>query len=219
MEQREFTQPEIQNNFLSQNQEIAVQKKSGIKRIFLFASLGLLGVAGLLFVTYKIFYLKPAGDQKPIPTLLPVPTETLTPTPTVFEPTVTPIPTKIVVVPSKIPTKIITPTSTPIPPTSTPLPNPPRELRCEISASPMAGPAPLEVTLTYIVLNIGNDAYVTGAQWDFNGDGNWDTDLNINTGRVNYTYSDVGVYTVKLKTKLSDGRITECSSSIGVQPH
>lgn len=181
--------------------------------------MGLLAVAGLIFVAYKSFYVKPVGEQKPIPTLVLVPTGTLTPTPTVFEPTVTPVPTKKAVVPTKIPTKIIAPTLTPIPLTSTPLPNPPRELRCEISANPIAGPAPLEVTLAYTVLNIGDMAYVTGAQWDFNGDGNWDTDLNQDTGRVNYRYSDAGVYTVKLKTILSDGRISECSSSIGVQPH
>lgn len=211
IEQQGFTPLEVQNNFLPQNQEAEVQKKREINKILLFVFLGLMAVAGLLFVVYKSFYVKPAGEQELIPTL--------TPAPTVFEPTVTPVPTKKAVVPTKIPTKIIAPTSTPVPPTATPVANSPNELRCEVSTSPMAGPAPLEVTLAYTVLNIGSDAYVTGVQWDFNGDGNWDTDLNINTGRVNYTYSTVGVYTVRLKTQLSDGRITECSASVAVQPH
>lgn len=59
-----------------------------------------------------------------------------------------------------------------------------------------------------------NNSYITGAQWDFDGNGSWDTDMNISNQSVVHNYPN-GSYTVKLKTKMSDGSTTTtCSNSV-----
>jgi len=154
----------------------------------------------------------------PIPTL--TPTATLTPTnaPTSIPPTL--IPTKK---PTPIATKAPTPTLAPAP-TATPIPNPTNPpsssgASCQVVANPGFGPAPLTVSLSYSVSNLG-ESYVTGIQWDYNGDGNWDSDMSLNNGSVNYTYSTVGVFNPRMRLQLSNGQTTDpCSTSIGVQPH
>lgn len=78
-------------------------------------------------------------------------------------------------------------------------------------------PDPLMVTLVYSFSGEG-DAYMTGAQWDFNGDGNWDTDMSQSNGTVEHTYSSGGNYNVKLRLQASDGSTTDvCSETVSLQ--
>lgn len=154
------------------------------------------------------------------PTLTLIPTQTIVPT-SVIQPTQKNFPTKKPIPNSVKPTSILptlVPTTAPISePTSPPVAH---NLRCEIGASPSSGKAPLTSTLSYVVLDIISNSYVIGAQWDFNGDGNWDTSLNTDTGRVNYTFPEAKSYTVYMRAQLNDGRMTgTCSTTIDVQPN
>lgn len=158
----------------------------------------------------------------PIPSL--TPTLTLVPTQIIIPTSIPKISPKIVPTKKPIPTSVkptsilptLIPTTAPISePTSPPVNH---NLRCEISASLSSGKAPLTSTLAYVVLDIISNSYVTGAQWDFNGDGNWDTSMNTDTGRVNYTFPEAKTYTVYMRAQLNDGRMTDtCSTSISVQ--
>lgn len=184
------------------------------------------GVFGYLFFNNTRKSL-PSVTAEPSPAILPLPTSVLvptaSPTPPEVQPSVAPTPR-----PTKKPTptaiKVPTPTSTPVP-TATPTPNPTvtsstsSGARCQIVANPGFGPAPLTVSLTYSASNLG-ESYVTGIQWDYNGDGNWDSDMSLNNGSVTYTYSTVGVFNPRMRLQLSNGQTTDpCSTSIGVQPH
>lgn len=70
---------------------------------------------------------------------------------------------------------------------------------------------PLMVTLTYSYSGY-NNTYMTGAQWDFDGDGNWDTDMKQSNGTVEHTYGSGGNYNIKLKLQASDGSTTDICS-------
>lgn len=71
------------------------------------------------------------------------------------------------------------------------------------------------VWLTYSLTSSAN-AYMTEAQWDFNGDGTWDTDMSPQNGSITRTF-DNGIHTVKLRLKISNGGITDvCSKNISV---
>jgi hypothetical protein len=60
----------------------------------------------------------------------------------------------------------------------------------------------------------GNN-YVTGVQWDFDGNGSWDTDMAIANGNISHTYPSPGNYTVKMQLQMSDGGFTDvCSKSV-----
>lgn len=74
--------------------------------------------------------------------------------------------------------------------------------------------SPLTVELIYSAQYTGNK-YVTGAQWDFNNDGVWDTDMSLANGTIAHTYPDNNSYVVRLKLQMSDGEITPvCSKTI-----
>lgn len=77
---------------------------------------------------------------------------------------------------------------------------------------------PLFVTLVYSFTSSGSgNVYMTGAQWDFDGDGNWDTDMKQSNGTMEHTYSSGGNYNVKLRLQASDGSTTDiCSKSVTV---
>lgn len=59
--------------------------------------------------------------------------------------------------------------------------------------------------------------YVTGAQWDFEGDNKWDTDMSLSNGTIAHVFSKEGSYNVKLQLQMSDGEITPvCSKTVTV---
>lgn len=75
---------------------------------------------------------------------------------------------------------------------------------------------PLLVTLTYSFTGYGN-VYMTGAQWDFDNNGTWDTDMSQSNGTAEQTYSSGGTKNVRLQVKGSDGNITDvCSKSFNL---
>jgi hypothetical protein len=164
---------------------------------------------------YSLKPIEPGELEKPTPTPILTPTPTLAPTPILNLKKPTPTPTVFRLTPTSAPTA--GPTT---PPTSTPIPEPENKLRCEINVDPQGGPDPLTVNMSYVVLYIGNDAYVTGIQWDFENDGSWDTDLSLANSSVSHTYVGVGIYTIRMQVRLSDGRMTDaCFRSIAVQSH
>lgn len=152
----------------------------------------------------------------------------ITPTPSP-EPTQTPSPSpKPTLIPTRKATSIPIQNSTPVPVQSTPIPTQTQvsapeptaqALRCEVVANPKNEGVPQTYNLIYSAFYSGSNNYVTGAQWDFNGDGNWDTDLSLLNGNVNYTYSTPGIYTINLKVQDNTGATANCSKQIGVQPH
>lgn len=90
---------------------------------------------------------------------------------------------------------------------------------CEINPDKLSGTAPLLVNLTYgATYSGGTDNYVTNVQWDFEGDGNWDTPLDYNSQHVNHTYAQPGNYTIKMRLQTKDGYISDiCTKNITVQ--
>ncbi|HPJ16660.1 MAG TPA: PKD domain-containing protein [Candidatus Woesebacteria bacterium] len=102
------------------------------------------------------------------------------------------------------------------PPTSTPTPAP--KPTCQINImSASSGPAPFTANFVYGAIYQGSGNYVTGARWDWTGDGNWDTDMLLD-GNVNHTYADPGSYTVKMQVQTADGLISDpCTALITVQ--
>ena len=160
---------------------------------------------------------QPYSQHLPLPTSIP----TLTPIPTL---TSTPVPTRK---PTQVPTKI--PTSTPASITdSSPVVN---NGTVEVNSTATAGPLSCSIVATSqnegvpqtynfaysAAFHSSGNVYVVGAQWDFNNDGNWDTDLNQSTGNVNYTYSSSGIKTIRLQIKDNNGNLAQCSTSVGVQ--
>ena len=119
--------------------------------------------------------------------------------------------------PSALPIKTSVPTSTPTPlvfpsPTTTPTPAPSPTpylgpLSCNVVAHNASGPAPLAVEFFYSAINLGS-GHVTGVQWDFDGDGSWDTDFSYNRAPV-HTYSSSGVYNAAMKVQLNTGVVTD----------
>lgn len=93
------------------------------------------------------------------------------------------------------------------------------QVTCAVNASPGSGPAPLAVDFVYGAEfhNTGDD-YVTDVQWDFNGDGTWDTPYNSDSQHPPvYTFSNPGSYTAKMHLKTHEGKETEiCTKSITV---
>jgi len=147
-----------------------------------------------------------------------LPTPTLMPTPTLIPTTIpTRRPTRV---PSKVPTKSPTsstqntsvPTSAPIQSSNN------NNFYCFINAQAQNEGVPSTYNL---VCGVGNLGSATSAefQWDYNGDGNWDSDFSQSNCSTNYTYTTQGIYNVKMKAKTPDGQIAECTTSIGIQPH
>lgn len=118
------------------------------------------------------------------------------------------------------------PTSTPTPqsstfPTATITPSPgPVQGICWITANKTEGSAPLTIQFYYSASYEDSDNWVTAVQWDFEGDGQWDTELafeEINK-RPTFEYSE-GEYTVKMRVQLKNGFITEiCTKKIKALP-
>lgn len=97
--------------------------------------------------------------------------------------------------------------------------NPPSVI-CSINAlNATSGPAPLAVDFIYgaSIYGSGND-YVTDVQWDFNGDGTWDTPYDFSSQHPPaYTYSNPGNYTAKMHLKTNNGLEADiCTKSITV---
>lgn len=62
----------------------------------------------------------------------------------------------------------------------------------------------------------GGSRYMIAAQWDFDGDGSWDTDMSSGNGEVTHTFSPGG-HTIKLKVKGSDEIVTDvCSKYVNI---
>lgn len=58
---------------------------------------------------------------------------------------------------------------------------------------------------------------MTGAQWDFDGNGSWDTDLSQSNGTISHNFGKAGSYNPKLQLKISDGKMTPiCTKTITV---
>lgn len=106
------------------------------------------------------------------------------------------------------------PTVTPQPPTPTPVP----PVICNINIDKSNGPAPLTVTFVYSASYIQSDGYVTNVQWDFNGDGNWDTPYDTSSQHpAPYTFSSSGNYTPRMHLQTQGGRESSvCTTSITV---
>ncbi len=85
------------------------------------------------------------------------------------------------------------------------------DLYAEILATPAAGPAPLDVSLTAVARS--TNAFVTAYQWDFDNDGTFDA-----TGAtVSHTFTTTGLHTVRLRVTDSGGHTTEATSRITVR--
>lgn len=148
----------------------------------------------------------------------------ITPTPTVIgQIKLSPTQTKSLN-PKVTPTTSLKPTSTPKPtPTSastaTPVPIT-KKNTCDVNViyGKLDGtkPDPLLVTLVYSFTGSGN-VYMSGAQWDFDGNGSWDTDLKQSNGTMEHTYNSGGIYNVRLQLQASDGSMTDvCSKSVSL---
>lgn len=170
------------------------------------------------------FYIKQRQESKPNfqkENITPLPTPKLTqpatestihPSATSSAPTPQPTNTQA---PPLIPTN--TPTKTP---TNTPTPAPQSSCGINALATPLDPSSsfdnPLTILLTYSATPVGNK-YMTGAQWDFDGNGSWDTDMSQANGSIAHTFPANGNYNVKLQLKMSDGEITPvCSKTVTV---
>ncbi|MBI4035321.1 hypothetical protein HY383_00065 [Candidatus Daviesbacteria bacterium] len=108
----------------------------------------------------------------------------------------------------QVPTPTPTPSATPVPAT------------CQINASPKSGSAPLLVSLSSGA-SITNNSYITAAQWDFDGNGSWDTDMSSDVAFYGYshTFTEAGTYNIKMRVQLASGYTTDsCSETITVTP-
>lgn len=97
-------------------------------------------------------------------------------------------------------------------PTATPGPT------CSINSTNTSygGPAPLTITFAYGASYHSSSNYVTGVQWDVQGDGGWDTDFGYNPN-ITHTYNTAGRYDVKMQVKLLDGSTSPvCTKPISV---
>lgn len=95
--------------------------------------------------------------------------------------------------------------------------NPP-QITCNINANVTSGSAPLAVDFIYGAIFKGTDDYVTDVQWDFNGDGTWDTAYDYSSQHPPvYTFPNPGNYTAKMHLKTHNGVETDiCTKSITV---
>lgn len=100
----------------------------------------------------------------------------------------------------------------------------------KIASSPSASPANLSCEIKirgenpsnsgyapYTVYFFGSDKSPNGGaatQWDFDGDGKWDTNFGYENNNTAYTYQKVGTYNVKLQTRNTTYGETSCSTTI-----
>lgn len=122
--------------------------------------------------------------------------------------------------PTPTPQKTPTPTPTALPSTTTPVQQ--RKNTCDINViyGKLGGDSrkqdPLLVTLIYSFTSY-NNTYMVGAQWDFDGNNSWDTDLKQANGTIEHTYPQGGTDNVRLQVQESDGNMTDvCNKQITV---
>lgn len=129
------------------------------------------------------------------------PTNSKSPTKSEVQATSTPIPTSV-------------PVSTSIPvPTS--IPTPKAKSTCDIVVD-ISDSNPMALKLIYSVRSVYN-TYMAAAQWDFNGDGSWDTGWSQSNGTITHTFPYPGSHNVKLHLQMSDGETTNvCSKTVTV---
>lgn len=100
-------------------------------------------------------------------------------------------------------------------PSPTQIPIATNQTRCEVAISSTFVNEPLRINFA-ASLYYGKQ-YVTGAQWDFDGDGNWDTDLSLSNSTKSYTFPRSGSYNVRLQIKMSEGGMTDvCTKTVTV---
>ncbi len=106
--------------------------------------------------------------------------------------------------------------STPPTPTPTPTPTPLPKTTCSINVGSINS---LTVQFIYSAnIYSPTNKYMTGAQWDFDSNGSWDTDMSQSNGNISHTYPNAGTYNVRLHLQMSDGEITDaCSTTITLQ--
>ena len=90
---------------------------------------------------------------------------------------------------------------------------------CEVHSNVTSGKAPLTVNFYYgarWTSSVNND-YVTNVQWDFDGNGTWDTSFDVGSQRPTHTYSSAGTYTVKMHLQTFRGLTSDvCTGTITV---
>jgi len=87
-----------------------------------------------------------------------------------------------------------------------------------MSANPTSGTAPLTVTLSASATD--SDGYIASYEWDFDGDGTYDSNTN-GTSSVVYTYPIVGVYNAKVRVTDNGGayQVYSGAATINVSSH
>lgn len=105
--------------------------------------------------------------------------------------------------------------------TTTPKPTPAPKVICEVYPNIASGSAGLTVSYYYGARwegtseSVGND-YVTNVQWDFNGDGNWDTPLNVASQRPTHTFWSSGNYKVKMHLQTVKGLTSDICTGTAI---
>ena len=106
-----------------------------------------------------------------------------------------------------------TPKSTATPKPATPTPQP--QAVCSVNVLTDDNNS-MALKLAYGVTSY-NNSHMTGAQWDFENDGTWDTDMSLSNGMISHTYPSPGNYMIRLQVQMSDGTTTPiCSKSATV---
>lgn len=184
--------------------------QKGFAPIYLLVALAVVSVVGII-------YFKGPGSVKNTQEQASVLTISTSPTPQLLaikgklSPTAKPTSSiKLSLTPTTVPTT-----------TSISTPTPPAEKNtCAVNViyGKLGGGAsdPLLVTLV-AAFTSSNGAYLAEAQWDFDGNGSWDTDSKSLNGNMEHTYPQAGTFTPKLQVKGSDGSMTGvCNGSLTV---
>ncbi len=102
-----------------------------------------------------------------------------------------------------------TPTAAP-----TPTPKPKPECFNPVIYPSSTGTAPYDVLLQPGG-SAGSSGGMVGYQWDYTGDGSWDTEVSPNA--INYTYQTAGTYNVKMRVLGSNGEYSNtCQTTLTV---
>lgn len=168
---------------------------------------------------------RPTPTTKPKTISQKIPTSTSTPSP---QPTTTPSPTTNQQDnsnnqqnnPAPTPTLAPVPTSNPCKVSPVQVPDPTNTgqpwVVCEVRGEQSSCTAPATVNFIYGARGSGFD-YVTNVQWDFDGDGTWDTPMDLAGQRASYTYTKPGNYTVKMHLQTKGGPSSNvCTGTFGL---
>ena len=100
-------------------------------------------------------------------------------------------------------------------PTNPPTPSPKPKPTCYTpGVNPSSGTAPLSVQLSGYGMS-GAAGTMVAYEWDFTGDGSWDSTGSLNP--PNYTYQTAGIYTVKVRVLASNGEYSDtCQNTVTV---